>query len=88
MPRSQHGSDADAVDMAAVPLAPLTAIALNALLSGTAAAERSSKRHAQRSLLRFAVRVLSTVVERAAAAEHSPFVLFFDECLEPKSLPN
>ena len=30
----------------------------------------------------------STVVERAASAEHSLFVLYFDECLEPKSLPN
>ena len=65
--------------MAAVSLAPLIAIVLNAQLSGTPASARISKKHAQRS---FTVGTPSMVVERAAAAEHSGFVLYFDDFVE------
>ena len=65
--------------MPAVCLALLTAIAFNAQLSGTPAAARISKKHAQRS---FTVGTPSMVVERAVAAEHSPVVLYFDDSVE------
>ena len=77
--------DVDDFDMAAVGFRPVTVIAFNAQLSGTAAASRSWKKHAQRSLW-FAVGAPPTVVQRAAAAEHSLFVLYLDGYREPKSL--
>ena len=69
-------------------LPPIAAHADVSELFGTAAAARSSKKHAQRSLLWFVVGPPSTIVERVAAAEHSFFVLYFNECREPESLPN